>query len=63
MAKKTFVVPQKKYEAEIFDCKEIEWRTEVIKAPSPEEALRKIYVIMNDNDILLKVRNEGGYLI
>ena len=63
MAKKTFVVPKKQYEAEIFDSKENTWRTEKIKAPSPEEAYRIIYAQMNDYDILLKVRNEGGYLI
>lgn len=60
---KTFVLPMKQFEAEVFNNSENTWRTLVISAHNEHEALQKIYEEMSDNDILLKVRNERGYLI
>lgn len=63
MPTKTFVLPTKQFEAEVFNNSENTWRTLVITAHNEHEALQKIYEEMSDNDILLKVRNERGYLI
>lgn len=60
---KTFKLPMKKFEAEVFNNSSNTWRTIIITAPSENEALRKVYLEMHDNDILLKVRNERGYLV
>lgn len=61
--KKAFVLPEHTYEAEVFDNSNNTWRTIIIKAPSEMEAMQKIYLEMNEDDILLKVRNERGYLV
>lgn len=60
---KKFVLPKHNYEAEVFDSEKNEWRKITVVTSNEESARQMVYQLMHENDILLKIRNDRGYLI
>ena len=60
---KTFTLPGKEYTAEIFKPKIQRWVDIVVTATSADEAQEKIYNLMSEDDIILTLKDNRGYLV
>lgn len=60
---KKFVLPKHTYEAEVFNNESQTWKKLQVRTTTDESARQMIYHLMNEDDILLKIRNDRGYLI
>lgn len=61
--KKSFVLPEHTYEAEVFNSETNTWKTISVVTSNEESARQMIYLLMHEDDILLRIRNDRGYLI
>lgn len=59
---KKLVIPNHEYTAEIFKPKIHRWVDITVSAPNEIEAQKKIFNLMSDEDILLSLKNDRGYL-
>ena len=59
---KTFVVPEREYAAEIFKPKIQRWVDITVKATNADEAQQKIYNLMSEDDVILTLKDNRGYL-
>lgn len=60
---KKFKLPVRKFTAEIFKSDTHTWVDITVSAVNESEAQEKIYNLMSENDIILSLKNDRGYLV